>query len=106
MDIHKELFEIHNYIQIGWSQYSMYFYISGVSAIIGGFFKLAGIGAFILTITFFYFMGKTHATMVMQHNLEQNKTELQKGMPMAQSQASQKDNQNQSITSQQASGTS
>ena len=102
MDIRKELFEIHTYIQIGYSQYSMYFYITGISAIIGGFFKLAGIGAFILTITFFYFMGKTHATMVKQ----QNKTELQKGMPMAQSQASQKDKQDQLATSQQASDTS
>ena len=80
MDIRKELFEIHTYIQIGWSQYSIYFYITGISAIIGGFFQLAGIGAFILTITFFYFMGKTHATMARQHNLEQNKTE-QKDMP-------------------------
>jgi len=73
MDIHKELFEIHNYIQIGYSQYSMYFYIIGISAIMGGFFRLAGIGAFILTLTFFYFMGKTHTTVAKQHDLEQNK---------------------------------
>ena len=81
MDIHKELFEIHSYIQTGWSQYSMYFYISGISAIIGGFFKLAGIGAFILTLAFFYFMGKAHTTVARQHDLEQNKTKLQKDMP-------------------------
>jgi len=77
MDIHQELFEIHTYIQTGWNQYSMYFYISGVAAIIGSFFKLAGIGAFILTLTFFYFMGKAHTTIAKQHNLEQNKAKDQ-----------------------------
>jgi len=80
MDIHKELFEIHNYIQTGWSQYSMYFYISGVAAIIGSFFKLAGIGAFILTLAFFYFMGKAHNAVARQHGLEQDKAERQKGV--------------------------
>jgi len=95
MDIHKELLEIHNYIQIGYSQYSMYFYIAGISAIIGGFFKLAGIGAFVLTITFFYFMGKTHATMVKQHDLKRN---------IAQNEATQKEKQDQLAVSQQASG--
>jgi len=77
MDIHQELFEIHTYIQTGWNQYSMYFYISGVAAIIGSFFKLAGIGAFILTLAFFYFMGKAHTTVVKQHNLRQNKAKDQ-----------------------------
>lgn len=38
----------------------MYFYIVGISAIIGGFFNLAGILAFISTLLFFYMMGRTH----------------------------------------------
>ncbi|MEM0107154.1 MAG: hypothetical protein QXD11_00625 [Candidatus Micrarchaeaceae archaeon] len=57
----KMLSNIHANIQKGWSQYSLYFYIGGVSAIIGGFFKLAGIASLIITLAFFYIMGKMHA---------------------------------------------
>ncbi len=57
---HRYLYNIHVNIQRGWSQYSLYFYVSGISAIIGGFFKLAGIGAFIFTLAFFYLAGRMH----------------------------------------------
>jgi hypothetical protein len=41
----------------------MYFYISGISVIIGGFMNIAGFVAFIVTIGFFYFMGKAHSKL-------------------------------------------
>ena len=36
----------------------MYFWITSISVIIGGFFRVIGFMAFIITITFFYFLGK------------------------------------------------
>ncbi len=38
----------------------MYFWIISLSVIIGGFFHLAGVGAFIITIIIFYWAGRVH----------------------------------------------
>ena len=55
-----KLHEIHENIKTGYTEYGMYFWIISISVIIGGFFHLAGIAAFILTIIFFYWVGKGH----------------------------------------------
>ena len=54
------LHNIHETMKEGWQEYNLYFYIGGVSAIIGGFFNVAGIAALILTFIFFYQMGRFH----------------------------------------------
>ncbi len=56
----KRLTHIHNTIKTGWQEFNLYFYIGGVAAIIGGFFEVAGIGALLLTLAFFYMMGRLH----------------------------------------------
>ena len=50
--------EIHNNIKIGYTEYGMYFWIISLSVIIGGFFHLAGVAAFILTLILFYWLGR------------------------------------------------
>ncbi len=51
---------IHDNIKIGYIEYGMYFWIISISVIIGGFFNLAGVGSFIITITLFFWLGKGH----------------------------------------------
>ncbi len=64
MKRHKHFFNtlygIHQYIRVGYTEYGMYFYIISLSAIIGGFFNLAGVGAFVMTLLLFYWAGKAH----------------------------------------------
>ena len=60
MQHHQHIYKIHQTIKIGYTEYGFYFYITGISAIIGGFIRLAGVAAFIITIVFFYIMGKMH----------------------------------------------
>ena len=59
MNINK-LHEIHNDIKEGYTEYGIYFWISSLSVIIGGFFGAVGVGAFIITIIFFYQLGRLH----------------------------------------------
>ena len=54
--IHK----IHETLKDGWQEYNLYFYISGISVIIGGFFNIAGFLAFVVSMLFFYILGKFH----------------------------------------------
>ena len=56
----SHLHEIHENIKEGYTEYGIYFWISSLSVIIGGFFGAAGIGAFIITIIFFYQLGRLH----------------------------------------------
>ena len=58
--------EIHNNIKIGYTEYGMYFWIISLSVIIGGFFHLAGVAAFILTLILFYWLGRGHNKLVKQ----------------------------------------
>ncbi len=57
---HKLFYDIHSNIKEGYDAYGLYFWITGISAIIGGFIGIAGIGAWILTIGIFYWVGKGH----------------------------------------------
>jgi hypothetical protein len=54
------LHNIHEVLKEGWTEYNLYFYIGGISVIIGGFFNVAGVAALIITLAFFYYMGKLH----------------------------------------------
>ena len=54
------LHSIHETMKDGWQEYNLYFYIGGVSAILGGFFNVAGVVALIITLIFFYYAGKFH----------------------------------------------
>ena len=56
----KRLHKIHENIKTGYTEYGIYFWIISLSVIIGGFFHLAGIGALIFTLIFFYYLGKGH----------------------------------------------
>jgi hypothetical protein len=60
------LHSIHETLKEGWQEYNLYFYIGGISAIIGGFFNVAGASALILTFIFFYYMGKFHRRIAKQ----------------------------------------
>jgi hypothetical protein len=53
-----KLHEIHDNIKTGYIEYGMYFWVISLSVIIGGFFHLAGVAAFILTLIFFYIAGR------------------------------------------------
>ena len=55
-----ELHTIHEHIKTGYIEYGMYYWIISISVIIGGFFNLAGVGSFIFTIIFFFWLGKGH----------------------------------------------
>ena len=57
------LLEIHENIKTGYIEYGMYFWIISISVIIGGFFHLAGVAAFILTLILFYFAGRGHSRL-------------------------------------------
>jgi hypothetical protein len=61
---------IHETLKEGWTEYNLYFYIGGVSVIIGGFFNVAGAAALILTFLFFYHMGKFHKKVSFQKTLK------------------------------------
>ena len=57
---HHALIERHEIIKEGYDNYSLYFWVSGLSVLIGGFFGLSGVAAFIVSIIFFYYTGKLH----------------------------------------------
>ena len=54
---------VHDNIKVGYTEYGMYFWIISISVIIGGFFHLAGIAAFIATIILFYWLGNAHSKL-------------------------------------------
>ena len=56
-ELHVRLFKLHTTIKKGYTEYGMYFYMIGLSAIIGGFFGVVGAGAFILALGVFYWLG-------------------------------------------------
>ena len=58
-----KLHEIHDNIKTGYTEYGMYFWITSISVIIGGFFHLAGVAAFILTLILFYLAGRGHSKL-------------------------------------------
>ena len=45
-------------IRVGWNNYNFIFYIGGISAILGSQFGWAGWLSTIVTVGFFYYMGK------------------------------------------------
>lgn len=45
-------------VRFGWNNYSFIFYIGGISAILGGVFGWAGWASTIVTLLFFYYVGK------------------------------------------------
>ncbi len=61
---YKEIYNIHTTLKQGWQEYNLYFYIVGISSIIGLFTHTAGITALILTFLFFYYGGKFHIKFV------------------------------------------
>ena len=60
-ELHVRLFKLHTTIKKGYTEYGMYFYMIGLSAIMGAFFGIAGAGAFILALGIFYWLGGLHA---------------------------------------------
>ena len=51
---------IHGNIKRGWTEYSLYYYLIGLSVIIGGFFGLTGAFALFFSLGIFYWLGKFH----------------------------------------------
>lgn len=51
---------MHETLKEGWTEYNLYFYIGSIATIIGGFVHAAGVAALIITVAFFYYMGKFH----------------------------------------------
>ncbi len=60
MKLHHYAYNIVRTIKKGWDAWNWVFYIGGISTIIGGYFKLAGVASLIVALAFFYFMGKFH----------------------------------------------
>lgn len=58
---------VHDNIKVGYTEYGMYFWIISISVIIGGFFHLAGIAAFVVTIVLFYWLGHAHSKLGSSH---------------------------------------
>jgi hypothetical protein len=52
-----------NAVRLGWNSYSFLFYIGSISALLVGFFGLAGWISVAITILFFYYAGKFHETV-------------------------------------------
>lgn len=60
MTIISKIYEIIRTIKLGWSEWSFIFYIGAIGALLGSYFKLAGISATLLACGFFYGAGKLH----------------------------------------------
>lgn len=58
-----ELHEIHDNIKLGYNEYGMYFWFTTLGVLIGAFFHLTGVAAFILTLVFFYLAGRGHSKL-------------------------------------------
>lgn len=56
--------EIHESIKLGYTEYSIYFWVTSISIIIGEQLHAAGLTAFVITLVFFYFLGKWHKNVV------------------------------------------
>jgi len=54
---HIAFYKIHKSIKAGYDEYSLYFFITGISVIIGGFFGVGGVIAWVLTLFIFYWLG-------------------------------------------------
>jgi len=54
---HIALYKIHKSIKAGYDEYNLYFVITSISVIIGGFFGVGGIMAWALTLFIFYWLG-------------------------------------------------
>ena len=75
-DIHKFIRKLHNIhldLKEGWQEYNLYFYIGGISVIIGGFMHVAGATALIITLIFFYYAGKFHLAIKNRRKKKINK---------------------------------
>ena len=47
-------------VRNGWAEWSFIFYIGAIGALLGSYFKLAGVSATLLALGFFYGAGKLH----------------------------------------------
>ncbi len=62
-------------IRTGWSDYSFIFYIGSVSAILGSLFGLVGWASIIVTVMFFYYVGRFR-----QHQKREMSKRVQSGL--------------------------
>ena len=51
---------IHKNIKKGYEEYSPYFWIFSISAVLSDYFGLGGLLAFVFSITMFFWLGKFH----------------------------------------------
>ena len=56
----RRIYKIIRTIKTGWAEWSFVFYIGAIGALLGSYFKLAGVSATILALGFFYGAGKLH----------------------------------------------
>ena len=54
------LYLIHKTIKAGYDEYNLYFFVTSISVIIGGFFGVGGLAAWALTLFIFYWLGHFH----------------------------------------------
>ena len=56
----RHIYNIIRTIKTGWAEWSFIFYIGAIGALLGSYFKLAGVSATLLALGFFYGAGKLH----------------------------------------------
>ena len=59
MTLHH-IYKIIRTIKTGWAEYSWVFYIGAIGALLGAYFRIAGIASIILACAFFYGAGRLH----------------------------------------------
>jgi hypothetical protein len=50
-------------VKYGFDQYSYLFFLSSYAVILGNFFGVSGVTATLLTLCFFYFVGRVHVKL-------------------------------------------
>jgi hypothetical protein len=63
-----DLLDFHNSIKKGYQEYSMYFYMATIGAVISAYIGIAGSASFIIGLAAFYWLGKFHSHIETKNN--------------------------------------
>ena len=58
--VHTKSYSFIDHIRTGWNNFSFIFFFSSVATILGGIFGAIGFVSIVITLIFFYYLGKLH----------------------------------------------
>ena len=68
MGMQIDLLDFHNSIKKGYQEYSMYFYMATIGAVISAYVGIAGGVSFVIGLAVFYWLGKFHSHIETKDN--------------------------------------